>query len=155
MNYSFLLGVLAIILLCSFSNSNSWEETNWFENFDDAQEVAKQNDKMMLMVFAGSDWCNPCILLKQNILDSEEFNVYAQEYLVLVKLDFPAYKKNRLSAEQRKHNDALAEIYNPRGYFPKVLLINANGDVVKHLSYDRNMSPNQFIQQVTVELIHD
>ena len=49
---------------------------------------------------------------------------YAKQNLVLVKLDFPMRKKNKLSKEQQAHNDKLAEKYNKKGVFPLVIIFD-------------------------------
>ena len=69
--------------------------------------------------------------LKKEVLDSEEFLKFAEDKLVLVRADFPRNKKNRLSPEQTKQNEALAEKYNNEGKFPLTVLIDATGKVVK------------------------
>ena len=40
-------------------------------------------------------------------------------------------KKNKLSPEQTKQNEALAEKYNNEGKFPLTILVNSDGKVVK------------------------
>jgi thioredoxin-related protein len=85
----------------------------------------------LLLNFSGSDWCGPCIRLHKEIFDSEVFTKYADENLVLVNADFPRLKKNMLSKEQQKQNDALADKYNTDGAFPLTLLLDADGKVIK------------------------
>ena len=48
------------------------------------------------MIFSGSDWCKPCINLKQSILLTDEFAKFSGEEMVLLELDFPYKKKNKL-----------------------------------------------------------
>lgn len=72
----------------------------WLGNFNEAQQQAKQTHKMILVNFSGSDWCGPCIRLRKEILETTEFDSYAQDHLVLVRADFPRQKKNQLSKEQ-------------------------------------------------------
>ena len=103
----------------------------WQTDFQKAQTEATTQKKYILLNFSGSDWCGPCIKLKKEILDSEEFLKYADEKLVLVRADFPRLKKNRLSPEQTKQNETLAEKYNPEGKFPLTVLIDASGKTVK------------------------
>ena len=96
----------------------------WTNNFAEAQQQAKTSHRSILINFSGSDWCGPCIRLRQEILESEVFEVYAKAHLILVRADFPRQKKNQLLPEQIKLNEALAEKYNPDGKFPYTLLIN-------------------------------
>ena len=84
----------------------------WLTNFDDATAIAQKENKNIIMVFSGSDWCAPCIKLEKYIWESDDFKKYANENWILLKLDFPKRKANKLSKEKQSHNDALAEKYN-------------------------------------------
>jgi thioredoxin-related protein len=103
----------------------------WLINFDEAKIEAKQEHKMILLNFSGSDWCGPCIKMKKEVFESEAFNTIASKRLILVRADFPRAKKNQLSKEQTKHNEALAEKYDPLGKFPFTVLLDPNGKVIR------------------------
>ncbi len=64
------------------------------------------------------------------MLETNEFKAFSDSALVLVSLDFPRRKKNRLPIYQQAHNDSLAAIYNPNGYFPFMVVIDANGKII-------------------------
>jgi thioredoxin-related protein len=103
----------------------------WLSNFNEAQKIATNKHELILLNFSGSDWCGNCIRLRKEIFESDAFVQFADSNLVLVNADFPRSSKNRLSAEQTKLNDALADKYNPDGNFPCTLLLDANGRVLK------------------------
>jgi thioredoxin-related protein len=103
----------------------------WETDFDTALKTAREKNKLVLLSFSGSDWCAPCIQTKREYFESESFIKMAKENLVLVNADFPRRKKNQLSAEQTKKNEALAEKYNKEGNFPYTLLLDANGKIIK------------------------
>ncbi|MEN9730654.1 MAG: hypothetical protein RLZ91_1773 [Bacteroidota bacterium] len=103
----------------------------WMGDFSQAQKDAKDQQKLILLNFSGSDWCGPCIKLKHDVFESEAFGQYAQNKLVLVRADFPRLKKNQLPADQQARNDQMAERYNPNGKFPLTVLINSQGKVLK------------------------
>ncbi len=105
--------------------------TTWQSSFDSAKQVAQQKHELILLNFSGSDWCGPCIRMRKEIFDNEVFSKMADTTLVLVNADFPRNKKNELSKDAQKQNDALADKYNSSGIFPFTLLIDANGKVVK------------------------
>lgn len=75
----------------------------------------------VLLVFSGSDWCQPCIRFEKQVLNDSMFMNYAAQHLEVVKADFPQRKK--LSPDQRRENEQLAEQYNPEGKFPHVVLL--------------------------------
>ncbi|MNJ95581.1 Disulfide bond reductase DsbH precursor [compost metagenome] len=120
----------------------------WNENFNEAQQQAKTSHKQILINFSGSDWCGPCIRLRKEILESEVFETYAKENLILVRADFPRQKKNQLPAAQVKQNEALAEKYNPDGKFPYTLLVDENGKILKSWDGYPNEAAEKFVQEV-------
>jgi thioredoxin-related protein len=122
--------------------------SGWRTNFVKAKEEAKNNHKYILLTFTGSDWCLPCMRTKQKIFDSKAFNTFADTNLVLVNADFPRQKKNKLSAEQAKENDALAEQYDKEGMFPMIILFDENGKKIKEWTGYPGVSPEKFIAQI-------
>lgn len=117
---------LASLLLISFLTI-----PEWLTDFNAAQQEAQKEHKFILISFSGSDWCGPCIKMKQEVYGSTGFEALAEKKLVLVRADFPRSKKNQLPKEQVKLNEALAEKYNPSGKFPFTVLTDENGTVVK------------------------
>jgi thiol-disulfide isomerase/thioredoxin len=111
--------ILAVCLMMMFLI-----DAPWLGNFDKAKADAAQTHKLILINFSGSDWCGPCIRLRKEILETPAFEHYATEHLLLVRADFPRQKKNQLSKEQVKLNEALADKYNPEGKFPFTLVVD-------------------------------
>lgn len=136
---------LLLITLCSLLPGS----LIWTVNFTQAQQQAKTSHQQILINFSGSDWCGPCIRLRKEILESTVFETYAKDHLILVRADFPRQKKNQLSQEQVKLNEALAEKYNPDGKFPYTLLVDENGEILKSWDGYPNESPEKFVQQIT------
>jgi thioredoxin-related protein len=139
--------LLSIIFLSIFSFTSSIE---WTTDFAKAKAEASTQNKYILLNFSGSDWCGPCMKLKKEVLDSEDFLKFAETKLILVRADFPRSKKNRLSPELTKHNEALAEKYNNEGKFPLTVLVDANGNVVK--SWDGYNSSTMTIANMKAEI---
>lgn len=120
----------------------------WLDNFNEAKIEAAKTHKLILVNFSGSDWCGPCIRERKEILETETFENFASEHLVLVRADFPRQKKNQLSKEQVKLNEALADKYNAEGKFPYTLLIDENGKVLKDWDGFPNESPEKFVAEI-------
>ncbi|MEL6848522.1 MAG: thioredoxin family protein, partial [Bacteroidota bacterium] len=120
----------------------------WETDFESAQATARAQQKPILMVFSGSDWCKNCIQLRKQVFESEVFRTQAPEDWVLVEVDFPRARKNRLSAEQQAHNKALAERYNPKGSFPYVLAIHPDGSPLAEVNTQLR-NPVQFLTHLT------
>ncbi|OUJ71117.1 thioredoxin family protein [Hymenobacter crusticola] len=107
----------------------------WTTDLNAALQEAKATNKPVLAVFSGSDWCKPCIMLKQEVFDQPEFAEYAKDKLVLARFDFPRSKKNKLSAEQTKQNEQAAAQFNKEGAFPLVVLLSPEGKVLAKTGY--------------------
>lgn len=120
-------------------------QSQWHENFTDAIQVAKTEDRPIILVFSGSDWCAPCIKLKRNIWESQEFKDYASSHYVLYNADFPRKKKNKLSEDVLKMNKSLAEKYNIRGHFPLVVILDKDTSVLGKTGFEPRATPKEYI----------
>lgn len=103
----------------------------WETDFESAKKTAREEHRLILLNFSGSDWCTPCILTKKEYFENEAFIRMADDNLVLLNADFPRKKKNQMPPEQIRKNEALAEKYNKEGNFPYTLLLDADGKVLK------------------------
>lgn len=136
-----------LVLLCSF--------VNWHYNLQQAEQIARNSHRYVLLNFSGSDWCGPCIRLHKEIFAAPEFTAFADTSLVMVNADFPRNKKNQLSATQQSVNDELAGKYNNEGDFPLTLLLNADGKVLKKwIGYPKGTA-SDFIADINNTISND
>ena len=117
---------------------------NWKSSYEEALSISKAENKPIVLVFAGSDWCAPCIKLERSIWQSKAFVSYSNEHYVLYKADFPRKKANQLTADVKEQNNKLAERYNPNGHFPLVVVLSSNEAVLGTTGYKKS-SPDQYI----------
>ncbi len=141
------LSLLLFSFLLIVSGSAQDPGKSFFTDLDSAKQQASEQELPILMVFAGSDWCRPCMQFKEQVLLDESFQAYAQKEWVILYLDFPARKKNFLSDAQKKHNEALAERFNPQGAFPHIVLINLQEEVLARPTYHQQTAAG-FIQEL-------
>jgi thioredoxin-related protein len=135
--FSFLLpGILFLSLM------------GWETDFETAKKKAETEHKLILLNFSGSDWCGPCIRLHDEIFGNASFKNFAENNLVLINADFPRLSKNKLSKDQQKKNDKLADKYNPEGIFPYTVLLQADGKLIKAWEGFPNVTAEQFISQL-------
>ena len=120
----------------------------WEPDFENAKKIAKEEHKLILLNFSGSDWCGPCIVMRKDYLNSDVFNTMADENLVMVNADFPRKKANQLPAEIIKKNENLAELYNKEGKFPFTLLLSAEGKVLKTWTGKPEVSVDEWTTEV-------
>ena len=122
--------------------------SSWLTDFNQAKTVSLQKHQNILLNFSGSDWCSGCIKLHKNIFDSQAFQQYAEQNLVLLNADFPRSKKNSLPADQQKKNNTLADKYNPNGIFPFTVLLNSDGTVIKSWEGNYEGGAENFVQEI-------
>jgi thioredoxin-related protein len=120
---------------------------NWLTDFEQAKKTASEQDKNIIIVFSGSDWCAPCIKLDKNIWQSESFKNEAAKDWVLIKANFPRKKANELPKKQTEHNRKLAEKYNIEGSFPLVVILDKNGKLLGKMGF-KNVSPEEYIKMI-------
>ncbi|HHE37256.1 MAG TPA: DUF255 domain-containing protein [Candidatus Cloacimonetes bacterium] len=145
--------LFAILLLTIiFSSACSSEKVNikeqddniWLTNLEKAQEKAKAMDVPILVNFTGSDWCQWCFKIRDEIFSKEEFLNYAKDNLVLLKLDFP--RNIPQSEVVKNYNRTLMEKYKIRG-FPTILVLDAEGEVLSQAGYQPG-GPAAFIKTI-------
>ncbi len=131
--------IFAFVLVSIQAFSQEWQT-----DIEDSKQLASAENKVIILVFQGSDWCGPCMKLDREIWSTKEFQDLAEDKLVMLKADFPRRKKNKLSDEQQKHNNQLAEKYNSNGYFPFVIILDSKGNELGSLGYEKSTPKDYF-----------
>ena len=119
----------------------------WQTDLNQAKAKAVEEGKNIVLVFQGSDWCAPCMKLEKEIWTNDEFKTYAKDYFVMLLADFPKKRGNALSPEQQEKNNKLAETYNKNGFFPLVVILDKEGNVLGQTGY-KKMSPSEYIEHL-------
>ena len=132
------------ILVCGALLQAAADELNWLTDLPKAQAKAKQENKLVMLDFTGSDWCGWCIKLNKEVFSQPAFTGYASTNLVLVEVDFPRSKPQ--SAELKKANEALQDKYKIEGY-PTIIVLNSDGKKVGELGYQPG-GPKAFIAEL-------
>ena len=126
------------------SNQTTPSKPGWITSYEQGQQEAKANSKLVLLNFTGSDWCGWCILLDREVFSKPQFKEYASKNLVLVEVDFPKMKP--MSEAMRAQNVQLAQRYQVQG-FPTIIVLNGDGQVVGELGYTQG-GPDAFIAKL-------
>lgn len=126
-----------LILALVFVFTNTVSAQDWELDFSKAKTTAQKEDKVIILVFQGSDWCAPCIKLDKEVWSTDVFKKQAAAHYVMLQADFPRKRKNDLSKEQVASNALLAEKYNPQGIFPFVVVMDGKGKVLGKESYKK------------------
>ncbi len=123
------------------SSQTPSSKPGWITSYEQGQQEAKANNKLVLLDFTGSDWCGWCILLDREVFSKPQFKEYASKNLVLVEVDFP--KMKYVSAATRAQNERLAMRYQIQA-FPTIIVLNGDGQIVGELGYMQG-GPDAFI----------
>jgi thioredoxin-related protein len=138
---------LAAAILALAVPSRAAGGTAWRTDFRKAVARATRLHRPLLLAFTGSDWCDRCRSLKEEVFDTPEFNAWARKAVVLVEVDFP--KSVRQKASLRKRNRELADRFHDflEDGYPTVLLLDPTGKkVLGELGY-REGGPIPWVEE--------
>lgn len=105
----------------------------WNQDSDKAIEKAKAENKVLLILFTGSEWCGWCVKLKKEVLDNSKFESLARKKLVCIVIDTQMGNDSKISYVNKKFTEKYKELdekYGVRGY-PTTVLIAPNGKTKK------------------------
>lgn len=127
----FCLITFLIVATAGFAQ-NETSNLNWLTDLDIAKKVSKEEGKSIMVYFTGSDWCTPCVALKKDFFETDDFAERAKN-LVLVMIDYPR-RVDIISEAQLAYNKKIIEKYNREKSFPNVVMLNKNGNILGNLS---------------------
>ena len=107
---------------------------DWRKDFGSAIAEARVSDKPLLLVFSAS-WCPPCIVMKHEVWSDSEVSEVVKNGFVPLYIDV-----------DDKRDAAIAARYGIRG-IPAVLIIDANGDVLRRESFMSRLEMISFLKQ--------
>jgi thioredoxin-related protein len=117
----------------------------WLTNYNKALELARAENKTVLLDFTGSDWCGWCTRMVKETFNQKEFANYAAKNLVLVEVDFP---HNKVQSEELKAQNAeLQRKFGGRGY-PNFVLLDKEGKPLGRQSGYLEGGPRAFIAKL-------
>jgi protein disulfide-isomerase len=146
----FVLPVILMLLLTGCSKSGTSDSLNWKTDLNQALATAKKENKVVLVNFTGSDWCQWCKRLSDEVFSKKEFEDFANKNLVLVKVDFP--RNIEQSNATKYYNQQLANMYGVEG-FPTIILLDKNGRGLLKTGYIQGGVDN-YIQQLKEYMPH-
>ena len=114
---------------------------------ESALTQAKAENKLVLLYFSGSDWCVPCMKFKKELQSNSFFARQLDKTAIIYQVDFP--RKNDSSQEIIDYKKSLADKYNSRGAYPKFLILDKNGEVLKEKTGFSSSEVPQFLDWVT------
>lgn len=131
MKMNSLRSILFTAVCCSFfSAAFAAAPEGWTEGFtDQVREKAEKENRCVLLLFTGSDWCPACRVLEKNVLGSENFVKLTEKEILPVWVDFPRQMKQKPSL--RKSNEELLDkLLGENAAFPTTVLLDPKGKVL-------------------------
>lgn len=124
------------------------KEPVWHVNHKQAVQLAKKQDKPIMLHFTGSDWCGYCIKQHKEVFDTADFKKWANQNVVLLDIDFPRDKSNQPD-ELQKRNQQLKQQYKSEGY-PTIVFVSADGkELGRRVGYAPASGPEKWIEQAS------
>lgn len=117
----------------------------WGIDIKAAFKQAKKEDKPVLVEFTGSEWCPPCIAMRNNVFSKKEFVEAASKQFVLLELDFGKGHK------APKKNDKFRRKHKVNGY-PTIVLFTAEGEEFSRFIASRYPTIDKFLAHLDGEL---
>ncbi|HEY5345085.1 MAG TPA: thioredoxin family protein [Verrucomicrobiae bacterium] len=123
----------------------------WGNDFPTTLKQAQAENKLVLLNFTGSDWCEWCMKFDHEVLSTDHFASYAAKNLVMLKADFP--HNTPQDETLRRNNAALQKTFKVDG-FPTYILLNANGDELGRQVGYLGGGPDAFIKELEMFAHH-
>ncbi len=141
----YLLLALCLTSMFSFSQDDIIKTDGlWLQDFEMAKAEANANNKSILMYFTGSDWCMPCIMLKEDFFSTDKFREHKKSYVFLM-VDIPR-NRDLLNDQQKEQNYNLLKKYNEQKSFPLVIILSKKGKIIDEVSgYNSLRDPKYYV----------
>jgi hypothetical protein len=141
-----MLRLLLIFLFPLIQLSPTWES-----NFDLAKQKSINESKIMLIHFVNKSRDAKNVKLEKETFETSEFAAYANNHLVLLKIDLGIEKNN--FEKEFYHNSIIRERYNSGGVAPFTVITDADGKVFKSWNYKQPLNSSELISsiQTTIE----
>jgi thioredoxin-related protein len=141
-----MLRLLLIFLFPLIQLSPTWES-----NFDLAKQKSINESKIILIHFVNKSRDAKNVKLEKETFETSEFAAYANNHLVLLKIDLGIEKNN--FEKQFYHNSIIRERYNSGGVAPFTVITDADGKILKSWNYKQPLNSSELISsiQTTIE----
>jgi thioredoxin-related protein len=113
-------------------------KARWLTSMDRAKKESAETGLPILVLFTGSTWCPYCIKLEKEVFAEKEFKTFANQNLVLLKLDYGPGGSSKNSEEKKLSKD-----FAVTG-FPTYFLTDSTGKTLGKDGYREGITPDKF-----------
>jgi thioredoxin-related protein len=121
----------------------------WTDSITEAIQQAEAENKMILLDFTGSDWCEWCHRLENEVFDTRTFKNWSEDNVVKVFLDFP--RGIDQEDDTKLQNQLLQQMLGVQGY-PTVWLLDSDLTPLLRTGY-REGGADEYIRHLTEDQI--
>lgn len=123
------------------------EPGKWTMDYEAAQKLASEKGFPMLLKFTGSDYCEGCKALDENVFSKPAWQQYATANLLTVTVDFPQ-EASLVPKEYVDRNRKLKESLRVEG-FPIAVIVESDGTTELGRLEGEEFTPETFIKELT------
>ncbi len=127
-----------------------WEmgpDKSWYVHFDDASAAARRENKKILLLHTGSDWCGWCKRLSKDVLSKDEFKSFVNGKFILLYFDSPS-ARHPMKKAQRDHVKHTERKLGISGGYPCTFILDAQGKVLGRIGGYRKL--DQYLKALAV-----
>lgn len=140
---------LFLFLILSTLSVTLAHAEGWGTDYKAALAQAKQEKKLVLLDFTGSDWCGYCKLLDKEVFTNASFKDFVAKSYIPVTIDFP--HNTTLPEALTKQNDELQQKFNIDG-FPTLIVVNPDGkEISRIVGYDPGSGAKAVMDRLTAK----
>lgn len=81
--------IINTILFLLVTNIGFAQEVEMITDWSQAKELAEKENKRILIILTGSEWCAPCKKMDKKVINNPDFQKYAKENLIVFLIDLP------------------------------------------------------------------
>lgn len=144
---TFLITLVTSIFLAFLFFACTETEATWLKDFEEAQEIAREENKNILLFFTGSDWDEVSQELISEVFPSKAFLSKIASQYILLQVDFPD-DESLTSEEEFYKNYTLASRFALSG-IPAAILVTKDGYIIDSYSeHSQAKTANDYVKQI-------
>jgi thioredoxin-related protein len=137
--------ITLIILTILLTNIVTSQELKLNTDWEKTKQIAQQENKDILIILTGSEWCAPCKKMDKKVFNNIEFQNYTEKNLVLFIVDLP--RELDVKSEIYIRYQKFERDYDAKS-LPALILADKDGNKIRNLK-GRMSSLKNVMKQLT------